>query len=219
VRWRADGELAFLGRLDHQVKLRGFRIELGEIEAVLAEHPAVGRAVVVARNDRFGHTRLIAYVEAGDEAVDSATLRTHLRRVLPEYMVPSSVEILDGFPLTPNRKVDRLALPEPNDADAARPYEPPRTPTEEAVAQIWADVLGRERIGIHDSFFDLGGHSLLAMRMMAQIRDVFETELPVRALFEQPSLAAFCENLLNALLDGVDDDDIAELAGQMEQVE
>jgi len=189
ARWRADGSLEFLGRLDHQVKIRGFRIELGEIEAALARHPAVREAVVVAREDRRGERRLAAYVVArgGEPAVSE--LRSFLARTLPDYMVPESVVVLPALPLTSNGKVDRRALPEPELPARATGAAPPRTPTEDVIANVWADVLGLERVGIQEDFFELGGHSLLATRVVARLRQAFGIELPVRRMFEAPTVA------------------------------
>ncbi|HVG44434.1 MAG TPA: amino acid adenylation domain-containing protein, partial [Longimicrobium sp.] len=185
VRWRADGTLEYLGRLDFQVKVRGFRIELGEIEAVVRGHESVTDCVVVARADA-GEQRLAAYVVGG---VEAAELRAHVRRSLPEYMVPAAFVFLDALPLTANGKLDRKALPAPELASAEDRYVAPRTPTEEVLAGIWAEVLGRERVGVEESFFELGGHSLLATRVASRVRDVFAIELPLRALFEGPTVA------------------------------
>ncbi|HEX2188234.1 MAG TPA: phosphopantetheine-binding protein, partial [Longimicrobiaceae bacterium] len=186
VRWLADGTLEYLGRLDEQVKIRGFRIELGEIEARLAEHPGVREAVVLAREDVPGDRRLVAYV-VGE--VEADALRAHVRQGLPEYMVPSAFVVLDRLPLTANGKVDRRALPAPELASAEERYVAPRTPTEEVLAGIWAEVLGIERVGVEESFFDLGGHSLLATRVVSRVRELFSVELPLRALFEGPTVA------------------------------
>ncbi|HEX2081440.1 MAG TPA: amino acid adenylation domain-containing protein, partial [Longimicrobium sp.] len=165
ARWRGDGALEYLGRLDNQVKVRGFRIELGEIEAVLRRHPSVRDCAVVALADAAGG-RLAAYVAGG---ADEAALREHLRRTLPEYMVPSAFVALERFPLTPSGKLDRKALPAPDLASAEEKYVAPRAPVEEVLAEIWAEVLRLERVGVHDSFFDLGGHSLLIMRLLAHV--------------------------------------------------
>ncbi|HEV3050161.1 MAG TPA: condensation domain-containing protein, partial [Longimicrobium sp.] len=186
VQWRADGAIDFLGRLDHQVKVRGFRIELGEIEAALREHERVTDCAVVAREDAPGDRRLVAYV-VGEAPVEE--LRTHLRRSLPEHMVPAVFVPLDALPLTPNGKLDRKALPAPELAADAERYVAPRTPVEEVLAGIWAEVLRLERVGVEESFFDLGGHSLLATRVVSRVRDVFAIELPLRALFEGPTVA------------------------------
>ncbi|HEX2187720.1 MAG TPA: amino acid adenylation domain-containing protein, partial [Longimicrobiaceae bacterium] len=186
VRWLASGELEYLGRIDQQVKVRGFRIEPGEVEARLLEHPGVRQTVVVAREDASGEWRLVAYV-VGEAEADG--MREHLRRSLPEYMVPGAFVALDRLPLTPNGKLDRGALPAPEYAAEER-YVAPRTPVEEVLAGVWADVLRLERVGAHDSFFELGGHSLLAMRVVSRVQEVFGVELPLRALFEAPSVAA-----------------------------
>ncbi len=190
VRYLKDGNLEYLGRMDHQIKLRGFRIEPGEIEAALSRHPAVQQCVVAAREDTPGDTRLVAYLVARDEAPKREDLRAHLKAKLPDYMVPSHFVLLDKLPLTPNGKIDRKALPVPEKETAdGSGSAPPRTATEEMVAGIWQDVLGLERIGATDSFFDLGGHSLLATRVVARVRQAFGLELPLRAMFESPTPA------------------------------
>ncbi len=201
VRRLADGELEYLGRTDFQVKVRGFRIEPGEIESVLRTHPGVGAAVVVAREDSPGERRLVAYVAADGEPPSAEALRERLRASLPEHMVPSAFVVLHELPLTPNGKVDRGALPAPKAAGPDGAYRAPRTPTEEALAEIWAAVLQVERVGVEDDFFTLGGHSLLATRMVSRIREALEVEVPVRALFEAPTvagLAARVDDLLRA---------------------
>ncbi|MBV9774839.1 MAG: amino acid adenylation domain-containing protein, partial [Gemmatimonadetes bacterium] len=186
VRWLASGALEFLGRVDGQVKIRGFRIEPGEIEAVLRRHPRVADCAVLAREDAPGERRLVAYVVG---LSDAGELREHLRASLPEYMVPSAFVSLDTLPLTPNGKLDRRALPAPEYGSAAERYVAPRSPTEEVLAGIWAEVLGLERVGAHDRFFELGGHSLLATRVVSRIREMLGAELPLRALFEAPTVA------------------------------
>ncbi|HEU4885442.1 MAG TPA: amino acid adenylation domain-containing protein, partial [Longimicrobium sp.] len=186
VRWLADGTLDYLGRLDEQVKIRGFRIELGEIEARLAEHQGVREAVVLAREDVPGDRRLVAYVVG---AADADGLREHLFRELPEYMIPSAFVVLEALPLTANGKLDRKALPAPEgDAYARGSYEAPLGEIEAALAGIWAEVLGVERVGRRDNFFELGGHSLLAIKLIGRMRQAgLHTE--VRALFTTPVLA------------------------------
>ncbi|HEX2079821.1 MAG TPA: amino acid adenylation domain-containing protein, partial [Longimicrobium sp.] len=186
LRWRGERKLEFVGRLDAQVKIRGFRIEPEEIEAVLSVHEAVREARVIAREDEAGETRLVAYV-VGD--LDAEGLRGHLRKSLPEYMVPAAFVVLEQLPLTANGKLDRGALPAPNFAPAEERYTEPRTPTEEVLAGIWAEVLGIERVGIRDNFFARGGHSLLATRVVSRVRQVFGVEVPLRALFEGPTVA------------------------------
>ncbi|MBV9109729.1 MAG: amino acid adenylation domain-containing protein, partial [Gemmatimonadetes bacterium] len=189
VRRRADGEIDYLGRTDFQVKVRGYRIELGEIEARLVEHPDVRAAVAAVREDTPGDRRLVAYYLA-DEPVAVAALRSHLANYLPGYMVPAAFVWMEAYPLTPSGKVDRRALPAPEgDAYAAREYEAPVGETEEAVAAIWAEVLGAGRVGRRDGFMDLGGHSLLGTRVVSRIREVFGVEAPLRALFDGATVA------------------------------
>ncbi|HYR08117.1 MAG TPA: amino acid adenylation domain-containing protein, partial [Longimicrobium sp.] len=190
ARWRADGTVEYLGRLDAQVKVRGFRIELGEIETVLRRHEGVADCVVVAREDVPGDRRLVAYV-VGDGMLDLDVdaLRSHLRRSVPEYMVPAAFVVLRSLPLTPNGKVDRRALPAPELAGEEERYVAPRTPAEEVLAGIWAEVLRVERVGVEDDFFALGGHSLLATRVVSRVRQLFAVELPLRVLFEGPTVA------------------------------
>ncbi|HYW11353.1 MAG TPA: amino acid adenylation domain-containing protein, partial [Longimicrobium sp.] len=186
VRWRADGTLEYFGRLDEQVKVRGFRVELGEIDAALRRAGADDCAVVV-RGDG-GEARLVAYV-AGD--ADAETLRASLRRRLPEYMVPDAFVGVDVLPLTPNGKLDRPALPAPAFAAPAHTYVAPRTPTEEVLAGIWTEVLGREQIGVKDNFFKIGGQSLLAARVVSRIQDALDVEIGVVSLFEHPTIDEF----------------------------
>ncbi|HEU4556446.1 MAG TPA: amino acid adenylation domain-containing protein, partial [Longimicrobium sp.] len=188
VRWLANGEIEFMGRTDEQVKIRGFRIEPGEIEAALEAEPEVREAVVLVREDVPGDRRLVAYVVA-DEAVSPAVLRAQLKGRLPEYMVPSAVVRLDSLPLTPSGKVARRALPAPEYATGEARHVAPRTPAEEVLAGIWAEVLRLDRVGVEESFFDLGGHSLLATRVVSRVRELFAVELPLRALFECPTVA------------------------------
>ena len=189
ARWReesAGAVLEYLGRLDFQVKVRGFRIELGEIEAVLRQHESVAACVVVARADA-GETRLVAYIVGEAEA---EVLRAHVRRSLPEYMLPAAFVSLDALPLTANGKQDRKSLPAPDLASAGEKYVAPRTPVEEVLAEIWAEVLRLERVGVHDNFFDLGGHSLLIMRLLARIHATFDLEFSIRTVFSMPTLEA-----------------------------
>ena len=185
VRLRPDGSLDFLGRLDHQVKIRGFRIELGEIEAALSALQGVREVVVAVREDRTGGRRLVAYV-VGEVPADA--LRGSLQERLPDYMVPAAFVTLEALPLTPNGKVDRKALPAAEEKSAEESSEAPRTPVEEVLAGIWAEVLGLERVGADGHFFALGGHSLLATRVTSRLRDAFGIEMPLRELFEAPRL-------------------------------
>jgi amino acid adenylation domain-containing protein len=192
VRWKADGEMEYLGRADQQVKIRGFRVEPGEVEAVLRQHADVRDCAVVARGDAPGQTRLVAYVVG---AADADALRAHLRARLPEHMVPSAFVALDALPLTPSGKLDRRALPAPDAAADGEGFVRPRDPTEEALAAIWAEVLRREAVGVHDDFFDLGGHSLLATRVAARVRTAFGVALTVRALFQNRTIEALARHL------------------------
>ncbi|MGH8613504.1 MAG: amino acid adenylation domain-containing protein, partial [Gammaproteobacteria bacterium] len=187
ARYRPDGNIEFLGRIDHQVKLRGYRIELGEIEARLGAHPQIREVCVLLRQDPMEEKRLVAYVVCR-ETVTGDRLRSYLKEALPEYMIPAAFVFLDPLPLTPNGKVDRKSLPAPNSAEPLKhPYVAPRTPAEVMLAGIWAEVLGVSRVGIHDNFFALGGHSLLATRVMSRV--CRSCELPLRALFESPTVA------------------------------
>jgi amino acid adenylation domain-containing protein len=198
VRWLPSGELEFLGRADHQVKVRGYRIELGEIEAALRECAGVGECVVEAPAGVDGERRLVAYVvAAGSAATTAGEVRDALRQRLPEYMVPTQFVWLDRLPLTPNGKLDRRALPAPEAAlaEAEDAYAPPRTQVEEVLCSIWAEVLGRRRVGIHDNFFELGGHSLVAARVLSRVGEAFHVELPVRSLFECQTVADFALRL------------------------
>jgi amino acid adenylation domain-containing protein/non-ribosomal peptide synthase protein (TIGR01720 family) len=197
ARFLAEGHLGFLGRVDNQVKIRGFRIELGEIEAVVGQHPGIREAVVLAREDAPGQVRLVAYTVAHAESPDISELRRYLKASLPDYMMPSAFVMLDALPMTPNGKVDRRALPDPSpDRQASEEtLVKPRNPHEEMIGGIWAEVLGIESVGIHDDFFELGGHSLLATQVVSRIRKSFQVELPLRALFEAPTVAGLAEKL------------------------
>ncbi|MDQ7733304.1 amino acid adenylation domain-containing protein [Halomonas sp. SpR1] len=199
VRWRDDGQLEYLGRLDHQVKIRGLRIELGEIEAELLSQPEVRESVVVAQ-EGSGGSRLVAYVvpQAGSE-LDTALLREALGQKLPDYMVPGVLVSLDALPLNANGKIDRKALPEPDLASGSQ-YEPPQGKSEEKLAAIWSEVLGVEQVGRHDNFFELGGHSLLAMQMVARVHADMRAELNISEVFKHPLLRdlAECIAVLNS---------------------
>lgn len=193
ARWRADGSLDYIGRADHQIKIRGFRIELGEIDAVLANHPHIEQAAVVVREDQPGDKRLAAYVVA-DAPIDTAELRRYVGASLPDYMVPAAFVEMDELPLTPNGKLDRKALPAP-DFSTSVSDRAPRTPQEEILCDLFAEVLGLARVGIDDSFFELGGHSLLAARLMSRIREVMGAELGIAKLFDEPTVAGLAAHL------------------------
>ncbi len=191
VRRLSDGNVEYVGRIDHQVKVRGFRIELGEIEAVLRGREEIREVVVMAREDAPGERRLVAYLAVGPgQSPPINELRNLLRERLPDYMVPSAFVTLQSFPLTPSGKVDRSALPKPEytRSDLGVEFASPRTPMEEQVAEIWTQLLGVDRVGIYDNFFELGGHSLLATKVVSRVRETFEVELPVRSLFETPRM-------------------------------
>ena len=188
-RYSSNGELQYLGRADQQVKIRGYRIEPSEVEAVLLEHAGVKRAVAVARETAAGEKRLVGYVVAEGTAIDVAQLREYLKEKLPRYMVPASLVVLEELPLTGSGKIDRKALPMPEGAEHRdTPFTPPGTATEIAVAQIWAQILQGAPIGIDDDFFEIGGHSLLGTRVMSQVSEVFDIELPLRILFDLPTI-------------------------------
>jgi hypothetical protein len=196
VRWRADGQLEFLGRSDQQVKIRGFRIEPGEIEAALRQHPAVRGAAVIARDTVTRDRQLVAYVVIDPASQSELTaLIRFVEGKLPAWMVPARFVELKELPLTANGKVDRRALPEPDAMEPARSFAPPRNRVEEALLRIWREILGRNSFGIHDNFFRLGGHSLLATQMISRIGKAFHLELPVRAVFEAPTIAGLAEAL------------------------
>jgi len=194
-----DGTVEFLGRCDDQVKIRGFRIEPGEVRAVIAAHPGVRETFVLTREDSPAEPRLIAYVVAGRNAtVSSEELRDWAREQLPDYMVPSAFLLMKALPLTPNGKIDRHALPSPEEARPERAYTAPRTPVEAAVAAIWSEVLRIERVGTDDNFFELGGNSLLVTQAVWRMRRAFERELPIRWLFEFPTVARLAARIQEA---------------------
>ncbi|MFC9431870.1 amino acid adenylation domain-containing protein [Streptomyces sp. NPDC056987] len=187
ARWTADGELEYVGRADAQVKIRGFRVELGEVEAVLAGHPEVMQAAVVLREDRPGDQRLVAYVVARSSGLTGRELRRFVADSVPDYMVPAAVVLVETMPTTMNGKLDRAALPEPD--RAAHAVREPRSPREEILCELFAEVLGVPRVGIDDHFFDLGGHSLLALRLLSRIRSVLGEGFEIRDLFAEPTVA------------------------------
>lgn len=199
-RYAGDGRIVFIGRRDHQVKVRGFRVELGEVESVLARHPALRGAAVVTRDDNYGGRRLIAYVATERRReITGEGLRAYLNERLPDHMVPSSFIIMENLPVTHNGKIDRAALIERNHrvAEVQEDLIPARTPAEELAARIWSEALGVEVIGVNSNFFALGGHSVLAMQIVMMLREIFRVELPVRSLFERPTVGGLVEVLSN----------------------
>jgi acyl-coenzyme A synthetase/AMP-(fatty) acid ligase/acyl carrier protein len=219
TRYRTDGSLEYLGRIDHQVKVRGFRIELGEVEAALNRLPGVETAVVMAREDG-GEQRLVAYlVGAPGEEMTTAGLRQSLRQRLPEHMVPTAFVVLKSLPLTPNGKVDRRALPAPGASpQTGRPeIVAPRTPLEAQVAEIWTAVLNVDEVGIHDTFWDLGGHSLLATRVLARLYEALGVELPLQTLFEHPTLVELAAAVGQTLLSS-GGEDVEQFLAELEEL-
>jgi hypothetical protein len=200
ARWRGDGTIEFLGRLDQQVKLRGHRIELGEIESVLREHPDVRECAVVASQKSPTDTRLIAYIVPASRNVPAISdLRRFLEPKLPDYMIPTAFVEMEWLPLTPNGKLDRkgLPLPEARRPDAENNFVPPRSDKEQAIANVWRELLHVERVGLHDNFFDLGGHSLLVVQAQAKLREVLNADVPVVRLFQYPTVSALANFLGN----------------------
>ncbi|OUL18945.1 non-ribosomal peptide synthetase [Nostoc sp. T09] len=196
VRYLIDGNIEFLGRIDHQVKIRGFRIELGEIEAAINQHPEVREAVVIVKEDRQDKKRLVAYVVSQSTHISVLELRNFLKAKLPDYMIPSAFVVLEKFPLTPNGKIDRRALPAPDPIQQSEENTSSSfTPVQELLVGIWAEILGIKQVGIHDNFFELGGHSLLATRVISQIRKAFKVDLPLRCLFESPTVAELAKEI------------------------
>jgi amino acid adenylation domain-containing protein len=195
ARWGSDGVLQFLGRADAQVKLRGLRIELGEIEATLLRQGSVAQTAVVIREDVPGIARLVAYVVPVGRSLDAVSLRAQVGAILPDYMVPSAIVVLDRLPLMPNGKLDRRALPVPELAQVNR-RRAPRTPHEEVLCGLFAEILGLERVGIDENFFELGGHSLLAIRLISRVRASLDVELGIRSVFEAPTVEALAKRLI-----------------------
>jgi amino acid adenylation domain-containing protein len=199
ARYLPDGNIEFLGRIDHQVKIRGFRIELGEIEAVLSQHPDVQESLVISRSDVSGNQRLVAYIISNHELerTDFGSWRNFLKQKLPDYMVPSSFVFLKSFPLTPNGKIDRKALPEPEaiNPQFSATYVAPQTEIEQAIATVWQQVLHLEKVGVGDNFFDLGGHSLLMAQAHSQLREVVERDVSIVEMFKYPTISSLAKYL------------------------
>jgi amino acid adenylation domain-containing protein len=197
ARWLPSGDLTFLGRVDDQVKIRGFRVEPGEVEALLLQHPGIREGAVIVREDRAGQVRLLAYlVPEEGTGVTAGEIRSALQRQLPAYMIPSAFVLLPALPLTPHGKIDRGALPVPDPpGGGGSTFVPPRKPVEQGLAAIWKELLGIEAVGVFDDFFELGGHSLLAAQLVSRVREAFLVELPLRTVFENPTVAGLAEAL------------------------
>ena len=220
VRYRQDGQIEFLGRVDNQLKIRGFRIELREIEAALNAHPAVRESVVMAREDAGGDRRLIAYLSA-ESSPESSTgkIRRFLKDLLPEYMIPSSFVFLDTFPLTPNGKIDRAALPDPQGPgrDCEAPLIAPRNEIERSITDVWKAILGAEEIGVYDNFFDLGGHSLSMVRAHRRLQEVLKKEFSILDLFMHPTVASLAERVSGQEPEPASFESFEDLAGQQRE--
>jgi amino acid adenylation domain-containing protein len=221
ARYLPDGNIEFIGRIDDQVKIRGFRIELGEIEAVLGKHPDIAQAVVVAQENEMAQKRLVAYlISEQKQAPSSSELRCFLTSKLPEYMVPSAFVILQSFPLTSNGKVDRRALPAPDEMrpELTENFVAPRTNIEEVLAVIWAEVLKLEKVGIYDNFFELGGHSLLATQVISRVRQAFQVELPLHRLFESATVADFAVAIAQKQVEQTDSEMLDRVLADIDQL-
>jgi hypothetical protein len=219
ARYLPDGNIEFIGRLDQQVKIRGFRIELGEIEAVLGQHPAVQESVVIASEDVHGDKRLVGYIVSRKEQSPTVTeLRGFLKSKLPEHMVPSVFVFLDVLPLTPHGKVDRQALPPAAGTrpDLEKAFVAPRTPVEKALSVIWTQILGLQQLGIYDNFFELGGHSLSAARVISLARIAFEMKLPLRTLFEKPTIEELALVISQSLALGTEQEHLCPILTELE---
>jgi acyl carrier protein len=207
ARYLPNGDIDFIGRADNQVKVRGYRIELGEIEAALGDITGTKDVVVLARDDGSGDKRLVAYVASmrGGQP-EIREVRNALKERLPEFMIPSVFVTLETLPLTSNGKVDRRALPAPDwtGTELRKEYVAPRTPVEEALAEIWANVLKLDQVGVQDNFFEIGGYSLLAAQLVSQARHTFEIDLPLRAIFETPTVEEMSLVIEERLLDEID---------------
>jgi acyl carrier protein len=232
ARYLSDGTIEFLGRVDNQVKIRGFRIELGEIESILLQHSEVKEAVVLAREEVDGgesglqgsqlpEKRLVAYLLARPGAnVAASEVRVFLKEKLPDYMVPSTFVFVDAMPLTPNGKLDRKLLPEPNRSNSGLPdaLATPGTLMEELIAGIWAAVLNLDKFGIHDNFFDLGGHSLKATQVVSRLRETFRIDLALRVLFEAPTVAELAVRVEQSLADMGELEELARFAAEVDSL-
>jgi acyl carrier protein len=215
ARWLPDGTLEFLGLVDEQLKIRGYRVEPAEVETALRSHPEVREAVTTTQASSAGELRLLAYCTV-DGALDEERLRVHLADWLPEFMLPSAIVIVDELPRTPSGKIDKLLLPEPDLAGTqSSEYIAPRTPLEESLAAIWAEVLGVPQVGMEDDFFALGGHSLLATQVVARVRSDFAVDLPLHSLFTYPTVASLAAEIMKMM----GDSEMGETARLMAELE
>jgi acyl carrier protein len=221
ARYLPDGNIEFLGRIDNQVKIRGYRIELGEIESVLGQHPCVGQSVVALREDSPGDKRLVAYIVAAQNPSPSiGEFRAYLQQKLPDYMIPSAYVFLDSLPLTPNGKIDRrsLSAPDRHRDGLEQAYVAPRSPTEDILAGIWAEVLKIKQVGVRDNFFDLGGHSLLATQVISRVRQAFQMDLPLRTIFEKPTVEELTMVIMEKLFERGGGEEMPRILAELESL-
>ncbi|BAZ09547.1 amino acid adenylation domain-containing protein [Calothrix sp. NIES-4071] len=220
VRRLPDGNLEFLGRIDTQVKIRGFRIELEEIEKTLNQHPDTNQALVIVREDEPGNKYLVAYILTKDNPPTASTLRNFLSKKLPDYMIPAAFVFLEAFPLTPNGKINRRALPAPDTSQRNLDIDfvAPRTPTEQELATIWTEVLKLKQIGIYDNFFELGGHSLLATQVISRLREAFSLDFPLRYIFENPTIAQLAQKVIEQQIEQAENDALAQILSEVNQL-
>ncbi|MBN3897944.1 MAG: amino acid adenylation domain-containing protein [Nostoc sp. NOS(2021)] len=220
IRRLPDGNLEFLDRIDTQVKIRGFRIELGEIETVLNQHSSIKQVVVIARENEPGNKSLVAYLVAKDNPPTPSSLRNFLKTKLPDYMIPTAFVFLEAFPLTPNGKINRRALPVPDAFQRNLEVDlvAPSTPTQQELATIWAEVLKIKQVGIHDNFFELGGHSLLATQVISRLREAFSLDFPLRYLFENPTIAELAQKVITQQIEQAENDAIAQILSEVDQL-
>jgi acyl carrier protein len=219
ARYHPDGTIDFLGRADGQVKIRGFRVELGEIEAVLLQIPGVSEAVVVAREDKPGQKRLVAYVVPKTPgAISAEQLKTQLAAKLPAFMIPWAFMVMEKLPETPSGKLDRRALPVPEGAlrSETSEYVAPRSPMEEELVGIWRELLSVDRVGVRDNFFELGGHSLLATQLASRVRRAYGVEIPLRSVFHAPTVEALSVEIVLRQAGSADSDELTRLLAEVE---
>ncbi|ODG96162.1 non-ribosomal peptide synthetase [Nostoc sp. KVJ20] len=215
-----DGNIEFIGRIDTQIKIRGFRIELAEIEAILIQHSDIKQVVVMVREDEPGNKYLVAYLVTKDNQPTPSTVRNFLKKKLPDYMIPAIFFFLEAFPLTPNGKINRRALPAPDisQRNLEVDFVAPRTPTEQELATIWAEVLKVKQVGIHDNFFELGGHSLLATQVISRLREAFSLDFSLRYLFENPTIAELAQKVSEQQIEQAENDDLAQILREVDQL-